>query len=112
LNAFSPDLVNFFLMQIMSQKQKGEAFSFSLLFGKLTGRRLSNYLAGAVVSAGAAAVESVGAACSAAGCSAFFFAHPLKDRTATEAQSINATAAISFFILLHLLLHLVFYDFK
>jgi hypothetical protein len=56
----------------------------------------------AAVSAGTWVV-SAGAACSAAGCSAFFFAQPLSVTTATETQSINAINATTFFTIFDLL---------
>jgi hypothetical protein len=59
----------------------------------------------AAVSTGAwVAVVSAGAAAGTAS-AAFFFAHPLRLRTATDTHNIIATTAISFFTTFHLLVH-------
>jgi hypothetical protein len=57
----------------------------------------------AAVSVGAFLVVSAGAACSATGGAAFFFAQPLRVTTAAEAQSINAINTTIFFTIFDLL---------
>jgi hypothetical protein len=84
-------------------QQKGRSSALLPLFRKSAEIRWI-YFTAAVSTGTWVAVVSTGAA-SGTACSAFFFAHPLRLRTATDTHNIIATTAISFFTTFHLLVH-------